>query len=330
MSLKIYKRPGSDVWHYRGTLAGRRLRGSTGTSSKEAAEIAAAAVADEFFKRRHDKPQEVLTFPKAAAIYLGSGKPQRFIAKMVKYWGDIKVKDITPGAIQQAAIDLYPKSANSSRIRMVIVPTQAIINHCAERSLCLPIRVKRFKVEKKVKKPVTLEWLNKFRAHAEPAIGTLALFMFATGARISEALAVEWKDVDLKKRLVVIRQTKIGEEREANLPPVLFVALANLSRDQKPFPWPYKMAAWRVWERACVLAGIDLLTFHSCRHGFATGLLHRGVDPVTVAKRGGWKSPAHVFATYGHAREDKKVTDLLFDEIDTVSDTARKQIEQDQ
>jgi integrase len=74
-------------------------------------------------------------------------------------------------------------------------------------------------------------------------------------------------------------------------------------------------------------AGIDRLTFHSCRHGFATGLLHRGVDPVTVAKRGGWKTPAHVFATYGHAREDKKVTDLLFD---TGSDTENRQGEEKQ
>jgi integrase len=327
MSLKIYKRKGSHVWHYRGTLAGHRLRGTTGTSNKETAQEAATKIEDEFWKRRLNGPEAVLTFPKAAAIYLGAGKPQRFIAQVVKYWGDVKVKDITAGAIQQAAIDLYPEAANSTRNRCVIVPTQAIINHCAERSLCPPIRVRRFKVETKVKKPVTLEWVTKFRAHATAELGSLALFMFATGARISEALAVEWKDVDLKRRVVLIRQTKIGEEREAHLPLELFIAMANLPRDQKPFPWPYKMAAWRAWERACVLAGIEPLTFHSCRHGFATGLLHRGVDPVTVAKRGGWKTPAHVFATYGHAREDKKVTDLLFG---TPADTANSKSEENQ
>ncbi|MFK4507678.1 site-specific integrase [Bradyrhizobium daqingense] len=327
MPLKIYRRKGSPVWHYRGTLAGHRLRGSTRTSNKETAQEAAAKVEDEFWKHRLHGPEAVLTFPKAAAIYLGAGKPQRFIAKVVKYWGDAKVKDITSGAIQQAAVDLYPDATNATRNRCVIVPTQAIINHCAERSLCPPIRVRRFKVETKVKKPATLEWVTKFRAHAPAELGALAMFMFATGARISEALAVEWEDVDLKRRVVLIRQTKIGEEREAHLPVDLFIAMANLPREQKPFPWPYKMAAWRAWERVCVLAGIEALTFHSCRHGFATGLLHRGVDPVTVAKRGGWKTPAHVFATYGHAREDKKVTDLLFD---TPADTAKRQSEENQ
>jgi len=34
---------------------------------------------------------------------------------------------------------------------------------------------------------------------------------------------------------------------------------------------------------------------------------------VTVAKRGGWKTPRHVFETYGHASEDAAVVDRLFD-----------------
>ena len=49
----------------------------------------------------------------------------------------------------------------------------------------------------------------------------------------------------------------------------------------------------------------------ACRHGFATGLLDQGVSPVKVAKRGGWKSAQHVFATYGHDVADDNVTDIL-------------------
>ncbi|RWD59473.1 MAG: hypothetical protein EOS36_24965, partial [Mesorhizobium sp.] len=58
--------------------------------------------------------------------------------------------------------------------------------------------------------------------------------------------------------------------------------------------------------------------YHACRHGFATAMLHAGVDPITVAKLGGWKDAKHVFATYGHAMED----DTLANRIGTKSDTA--------
>ena len=245
--------------------------------------------------------KKFLTFPKAAALYIAAGKEQRFIAPLLKYWKDAKIKDMTPGAIRQSAIEIYPKAGNATRNRQVIVPTQAIINHAAEAELCPAIKVKRFKFDTKIKKPVTLEWIKAFRAHADRAdVGVLALFMFATGARISEALGVQWEDIDIKGRKVLIRQSKLGNERIAHLPRDLMVALANLprqhkGRDIKPFNFAGHSAALKAWERAIEAAGIEPLTFHSCRHGFATGCLRKGIDPVTTAKLGGWKSPAHVF-----------------------------------
>jgi len=323
MPIKIYRRSGSLVWHYRGTLAGCRLRGSTGTSDKEAAARLASQVENEFYKRRLDGPSEVLTFPKAAALYLAAGKSERFIAKLVKYWGDAKVKDINAGSIRQAAIEIYPNCTGASRNRQVIVPMQAIINHCAEMALCPHLKMKRFKVESKIKKPVTLEWIEAFRTHAtRPDIAALAVFMFATGARISEALALQWDDLNFKDKTALIKQTKIGNERKAHLPMDLMVMLANLPRKAKPFAFAGPSSALKAWQTTIKRAGIEPLTFHCCRHGFATGLLRRGVDVVTVAKLGGWKSPQHVFQTYGHPRDDRTLTDRLFD---TGFDTAKDQ-----
>ena len=110
-------------------------------------------------------------------------------------------------------------------------------------------KMKRFKVDTKIKKPVTLEWINAFRAHADRVdIGTLALFLFATGARISEALAVQWGDIDFRKRTVLIRQTKLGNERTAHLPADIFLALANLPKDEEPFAIAYTTAR-DAWDR---------------------------------------------------------------------------------
>jgi integrase len=326
MPLKLYRRRGSLIFHYRGTIAGNRLRGSTKTTDRETASRIAAEIEARHWQRGFD--QEVLTFPKAVSLYLAAGKSDRFIAKLEDYWKNTRIKDINSGAIKQCAIVLYPKASGATRNRQAIVPTQAIINHCADMDLCAPIKVRRFKFDTKLKKPATLAWIEALRAHADrPDVGVLALFMIATGARISEALAVQWRDIDFQDHRVLIRQTKIGNERRAHMPQPLELALAGLSRDAKPFNFAGHSSALGAWDRAVEAAGIEPLTFHSCRHGFATALLQAGVDVVTIAKLGGWKSPAHVFATYGHPSDDDTLADRIFDErVDTgESKSQRKQ-----
>ena len=57
-------------------------------------------------------------------------------------------------------------------------------------------------------------------------------------------------------------------------------------------------------------------------HGFATELLRNGVDVFTVAWLGGWKGPAQVIKTYGHANKDIRLTDVL---LRSTFDTERPQ-----
>ena len=146
-------------------------------------------------------------------------------------------------------------------------------------------------------------------------LGALACFMFLTGARISEALSLTWTEVELGARLALIRQTKTGAERKAHLPPELVAALANIpgKREGKVFRYSSADTAKFPWRNAIKRAGIKPLTFHAMRHGFATAALQAGINPVDVAKLGGWKSPQHVFATYGHASDDHTLTDRLTD-----------------
>jgi integrase-like protein len=325
MPLKIYRPKGSSVYHYRGTLAGYRLRSSTGTTDRKTALRLAAEVEARFWQRGVDK--KTLTFPKAVALYLAAGKPDNHIGKLEDYWKDAKISDINSGLIKQAAHELYPGCSGATKNRQVIVPMQAIINHCAEMGLCDHLKMKRFEFETEIKKPVTLEWLNAFvSAATRPDVASLAVFMFASGARISESLAIRWEDLDFQKRTVLIRQTKLGNERLAHLPMNLVLMIANLPREQKPFWRPFTTYVAH-WKSTVAAAGIEPLSFHSCRHGFATGLLRAGIDVMTVAKLGGWKSAQHVFQTYGHANDDPTLTDRLFDAgalVHVASDGERK------
>ena len=328
MPLKLYLR--GDVWHYRGTVAGRRLRGSTGISrqNKETAQHVIADLEARAWKGRL-APGSVLTFAQAAILYRAAGKPTRFLARVEDHWRDTPVKDITGGRIRAACRDLYPTGKPATWNRCVIVPTQAIINHAAEQELCSKVFVKRWTVPKTTRRAVTWQWVTTFSSVAPPQMRALAMFMFLTGARVGEATFLRWSEVDFERRLALIRSTKTTTERWANLPSDLIVALANLPGERHPNATVFgidRHSAWRQWKRCIERAGIEYMSPHSCRHGFATELLRAGVDPVTVAKLGGWKGTAQLWATYGHAREDRTITDVLTHRVHTEKQTSSKSL----
>lgn len=312
MSLSLYRR--GAIWHYRGSVAGRRLRGSTRTAEREIAEQIVSGLEQRTWRSHLHGPESVLTFAQAAILYREARKQTRFLDPIEDYWKDTLVRHITPGAIRQSALTLYPRAGTATRNRQVIVPTQAVINHAAEMELCPKIRVKRYPVVSVEREPVTWEWVQAFMAVAPPHLGALACFMFMTGARISEALAVTWADVDLAARKASIRMGKLGgEQRRAHLPPPLLAAIANIPGERvgKVFRYSSRSTAKIQWNKYVRKAGLPHRSFHACRHGFATAMLHAGIDPVTIAKRGGWKSAQHVLSTYGHAMEDETITDRI-------------------
>src|SRR4051794_6843113 len=104
MPLTIYKRGG--VWHYRGTVAGHRLRGSTRTASKETAQRLAAEIEAKQWKSGFDGPEAVLTFSQAAALYISAEKSDRFIKRISVHWKDTLIRDITAGGVRQSALIL--------------------------------------------------------------------------------------------------------------------------------------------------------------------------------------------------------------------------------
>lgn len=333
MSLRIFRRKGSLIYSYEGTVAKRRLRGSTGTTDKKRAERIAAKLENTEWECHLDGPSAVLTFPQAVELYLKAGKPTKYLAKLEDYWKDTKVKDMTRGAIKQSAIEIYPGCSGATWNRQVITPTQAVINHCAGLELCQPVRIERFAFERKIKQPVSLQWLDAFCAHARPIIAALATFMFATACRISEARRLDWPHIDFQERLILIVKTKNKHQRLPHMPSRLMVALANLPRDVPPFDTP-ESTLRRWWDAdiestAKAVSGFVRLTFHSCRHGFVTKLLNDGLDVVTIGKLGGL-SPQVILATYGHAINNPKLTDGLFDNESTITITDRLAGQSDQ
>jgi integrase/recombinase XerD len=126
-------------------------------------------------------------------------------------------------------------------------------------------------------------------------------FMYATGVRISELVALRVRDVDLEERLVKVRG-KGSKERIIPFGGAALEALLVYLRDSRPAlaqaagraavatlfisrrgrPLTRK-GAWDVVKRQVLGAGIQTrVTPHTLRHTFATHLLQGGADIAAV------------------------------------------------
>lgn len=310
--FQIYKR--GKVFWIDGSPAGERVRESARTTIRAEAEAYAARRYTEERKRAEFGNEAVLTFGTATGLYLDAGKSSRYLKAIFAKWERRLVRDIKPGNVHDLARELYPNAGPATRNRQVISPVQAIINHSAERGLCQHIRIKRFFVPKHQPENVSMEWLEKFMANASPHLAAFACFMAMTGARVSEATRLEWKDVDMGERTALLRKTKNGDPRKVDMPIALVSRLAALpKREGKVFGYAGRYSFQTPWANAEIRAKIPHMKPHDAgRRLFATQMVQSGVDAVTVAKAGGWKSVRMVLEVYAQPADTKEAVNRVF------------------
>ncbi|MCQ0987657.1 tyrosine-type recombinase/integrase, partial [Jiella marina] len=312
MPLSIYKR--GEVWHYRGTVQGELLRGTCGTTEQAKARRVAQNVEQQAWAIALAGPR-CATFAEAAMLYLDARKSARFLMAVATYFKETPCDRITPEAARSGAIATYPFAGPATRNRQFITVTQAVINHAAALGKAPQIRIKKFRVPKVEKDYGTYEWLRLFIQSADSELAACYALMFFTGARIGEVMNVKLRDVQWKEQRIRIVMSKVGgDERFPHMPKALAKLLQRLDKtdpDAPMFMFANRSAAQKRAARICKAAGIKYLSPHAMRHGFATGLLHRGIDPVSIARLGGWSSPLHVLGTYGHSRDDETIPEIL-------------------
>lgn len=310
MPLKLWKNA-HGVWQVRGTVAGQRIRKSTGTRDEATARKYAARLEREAWQRHLDPVPEGLTFEAAALLYLEADREARFLAPLIRHFRGWDVAEIRQGHIHDAATKLYPLASAATRNRQVITPAQAVINFAHERGHCPPIKVRRFKEDPVPRQAVDRGgWLDLFVAKADELdledAGTIALLMFSTGARITEALSIE----ELRGR-VAIMPTKTGY-REAILPREVLLRMGGRTR----FRWATRWSVYKPWRAICEAAGIPYIPPHQAgRHSFATEMMvRRRIDAATTATLGGWSSTRLLVERYAHPEDLPNVVDEVFGE----------------
>lgn len=98
-----------------------------------------------------------------------------------------------------------------------------------------------------------------------------------TGMRQGELLGLKWEDVDKKRKLVMLHDTKNGDARAVPLSPRALAILKTLPRDIHGSVIPVqRMTLFHVFKAAAVRAEIKDFTWHDLRHEALSRLAERG------------------------------------------------------
>ncbi len=107
-----------------------------------------------------------------------------------------------------------------------------------------------------------------------------------TGLRSKELLSLRVEDIDLKNRMIRVRETKNGEERIVfftDETEKLLRKYLSKHKDEKLFPMTYQ-ALYKLIRRLGEKAGIKGLRPHILRHTFATIAIRKGL-PLPAVQR---------------------------------------------
>lgn len=337
MPLEAY--PRGKVWwargrvDYNGLPIGEYIRESTGAASEAGAnEWIKAREAVEHRRFLLGEEERPLTFNDAVVLYMpkATADTAKYLVPIVAEIGEVRLDRLTAGMIRDLGPKLYPNNATDSWRRWVITPARAVINKANDLGKGPPIRIKGYPEEERIaqdkkrkrasrleRRPGDWDWLLRFREHAGRYHAALALVMFATGARVGQAVAMHPdRHLNLQEGKICIPGAKGHEDRWLEVPMEIVVELANLPA-KCPRGWERKRRNLRVfgfasrcgplsgWRTACKAAGIPYISPHAAgRHGFGQEFnVRQPVDEKAAGKFGGWKDTGLMKRTYTHAED---------------------------
>ncbi|MGF9694674.1 tyrosine-type recombinase/integrase [Rhizobium sp. 0TCS1.26] len=179
------------------------------------------------------------TFGEAAASYIEHGGERKYLERILPHIGITPIPDIFPFDVRQLATSLFPSQTNATRNRCVITPIRAVCYHAYDRGWGPQVRIRNFKQERpKRKKAASQAWVHAFVRQCArdglPHVAAIVLFMSQTGARVSEAVALRWRDVDMAGRTALLVKTKTEFNSTRYLTDQLVTRLREMSVGAHP------------------------------------------------------------------------------------------------
>ena len=207
--------------------------------------------------------REFFAFPGVDVERVSEEKIREFLLSLERNRASPQTRNVYLGAIK-----FYYRSVLKSAARVEI--------RTAKRSKGLPVVLSRDEIRRILDAPQNTK-------HQ-----LLLALTYGAGLRVSEAVGLQVRDLDLNELTIHLKQAKGDKDRITVFPETLVEGIRNLIASKRHDDYVFASehggglttrTAQKIFEHALQKSGImKNATFHSLRHSFATHLIENGVD----------------------------------------------------
>ena len=254
-----------------------------------------------------------------------------FDKKILPYFRDQNVADITPTKIRKWQTELMGKGYAQTYLKTINNQMTAVFNYAVQYyGLAANPAVTAGSMGRRNAEEMdfwTLDEFDRFIAgmEQEPTARVAFNILFWTGMREGELLALTMNDVDFDRSGVHIRRsyTRLGQDdliQEPKTPksrrfipcPAFLMdmireyvgRLYDYDPTDRIFPFTKYWVNDQL-KRCCARTGVKLIRVHDIRHSHASMLVDSGADPLLIADRLGHERVTTTLGTYSHLYPDK-------------------------
>ena len=252
--------------------------------------------------------------------------------KILPYFGDKRVNDITAADIRQWQNELIKMGYSPTYLKTINNQLNAIFNY-AVRYYDLKSNpcAKAGSMGKSKAEEMDFWTGEEFRKFIDSVMNKRLSYMafmtlYWTGMRLGELLALNPKDVDLEKRTITITKSyqRLGKKdvitppktpkskRVITIPEFLAAdikdymdSLYDLQEDDRLFPIT-KYYLEHEMQRGIKESGVKRIRVHDLRHSHASMLIELGFSPLEIANRLGHEKVETTLNTYAHLYPNKQ------------------------
>ena len=312
--MSIYKHPKSDQWWMDFTTPnGQRVRRSTGTSDRKAAQELHDRLKAEMWRAAKLGEVPDRTFDDAALEFLKASEGQSDYNTKVRhiiYWrshfGGKPIRSLTAEIIR-AALPTHSaysdkraqRKLSNATINRYIATITRVMNVAVESGWISSVPVIKLRNEGGIR----IRFLTQEQArHLVQSISQdwmrhLVVFARGTGMRQGEIMHLKWADVNLSNRMCWVKaeNAKSGHARAVPLNDEMLALLQSLVGNHKEYVFTrcgheVKFFDQLMFQRDCRRAQIDGFRFHDLRHTWASWHAQAGTPLTKLQALGGWRT----------------------------------------